>query len=194
MKIAICTTPIRPVPTTYPPFGSLAIIQSLKEIDEYPEFYNIDYFRYSHSEISAFFKEGQFDIVGISAVVSTAYAYVKYLTELIRQVSPGTVIILGGGLAASAEILLRKTSVDYCVIGDGEYIIKELVSYLNVENFSKNHEKLKKIQGIAYLTNDSSFIFTGFGIRPAANEITWPDYSILELDGSIDYLFPRLPL
>ena len=30
MKICIATTPIRPNPTTFPPLGSMAIIQSLK--------------------------------------------------------------------------------------------------------------------------------------------------------------------
>jgi len=32
MKICICTTPIRPEPATFPPFGSMAIIQSLRKI------------------------------------------------------------------------------------------------------------------------------------------------------------------
>src|SRR5438552_3529058 len=114
MRTCICTTPIRPVPTLYPPFGSLAIIQSLRSIGEEVDFYNIDYFRYSHEEIKAYFAAQQFDIVGISAVVSTAYAYAKYLADLIKTVSPQTVVIVGGNLAASAEILLRKCRVDFC--------------------------------------------------------------------------------
>ena len=77
MKICICTLPIRPTPTNFPPFGSMAIIQSLKDIGKEPFFYNIDYFRFNHAEIIEYFSENQFDIVGISAVVSTAYAYTK---------------------------------------------------------------------------------------------------------------------
>ena len=30
MKICICSTPIRPIPSGFPPFGSMAIIQSLE--------------------------------------------------------------------------------------------------------------------------------------------------------------------
>jgi hypothetical protein len=42
MKICICTTPIRPVPTEFPPFGSMAIIQSLKDAGEVDvSFYNM---------------------------------------------------------------------------------------------------------------------------------------------------------
>jgi hypothetical protein len=51
MKICVCTTPMRPTPTDFPPFGSMAIIKSLQKIGEDPKFYNIDYFRYSHEEI-----------------------------------------------------------------------------------------------------------------------------------------------
>lgn len=40
----ICTTPIRPIPTTFPPLGSMAIIQALSEININTEFYNIDFF------------------------------------------------------------------------------------------------------------------------------------------------------
>ena len=77
MKICICTTPIRPNPTPFPPFGSMAIIQALRNIGEAASFYHIDYHRYKHSQISEYFASQQFDMVGISAVVSTAYAYTK---------------------------------------------------------------------------------------------------------------------
>ena len=185
MKICICTTPIRPIPTTYPPFGSMAIIQALRKMGENAQFYNIDFFRYSHSEIEKYFKEHQFDIVGISAVVSTAYTYTKYLAALIRSVSPGAIIIVGGNLAASAEILLRKCEVDICVIGDGELIIQELVKGLNGKSI--NHDFLKATKGIAFLDERDEFCFTGYGAKPSANEIELPDYSILEADGSLPY-------
>ena len=83
MKICIVTTPIRPIPTNYPPFGSMAIIQSLKSIGQDVSFHNIDYHRYSKEQNFEYFKKNNFDAVGISAVVSTAYAYTKYLSLLI---------------------------------------------------------------------------------------------------------------
>ena len=75
MKICICTTPIRNDPTGFPPLGSLAIIQSLGKIGHDAQFYNIDYWRPDKESISAYFYDNQFDVVGISAVVSTAYSY-----------------------------------------------------------------------------------------------------------------------
>ena len=55
MKICICTTPIRPVPTTFPPFGSMAIIQALRSVGEEVNFYHIDYHRYDHNQNSEYF-------------------------------------------------------------------------------------------------------------------------------------------
>lgn len=185
MKICICTTPIRSVPTDYPPFGSMAIIQALRKVGEKAEFYNIDYFRYGHEEIEAYFREHQFDVVGISSVVSTAYSYTKYLSNLIHCVSPHTVIIVGGNLAASAEILLRKCKVDICVAGDGELIIQGLVRALNGK--SLNFDLLRGIKGICFLDEKGEFCFTGYGAKISAEDIEWPDYSILEADGSLPY-------
>ena len=87
MKICIVTTPIRPNPTIYPPFGSMAIVQALREINQNVHFYHIDYFRYSHEQIVEYFTKNQFDMVGISAVVSTAYEYTKYLTKEIKKIN-----------------------------------------------------------------------------------------------------------
>lgn len=185
MKICICTTPIRPIPTDFPPFGSMAIIQSLRKIGEDAKFYNIDYFRYSHEEIEAYFKVHQFEVVGISAVVSTAYTYTKYLSNLIRSVSPNTTIIVGGNLAASAEILLRKSEVDFCVTGDGELIIRDLIRVLYKKPL--DYDALGQTKGICYLNQKGEFCFTGYGERPSAEDIEPPDYDILEADGSISY-------
>ena len=185
MKICICTTPIRPHPTDYPPFGSLAIIQSLRKIGIEADFYNIDYFRYSESHIEKHFADGGVDIVGISAVVSTAYAYVKYLSALIKRVSPKTRVVVGGNLAASAEILLRKCNVDLCVVGDGEFIIRDVVTSIMTHGF--NLTELDKISGICFLNSKDAFRFTGYGRKPTEEELEAPDYSILERDGSINH-------
>jgi len=166
MRICICTTPIRPYPTDFPPFGSLAIIQSLRQIGEDPDFFNIDYFRHPPDQIEKHFRDNQYDVVGISAVVSTAYAYTKYLTGLIRQVSPRTKIVVGGNLAASAEVLLRMAEVDICVVGDGELIIKNLMPALQTTRLELN--ALKRVKGICFLDEESKFCFTGYGERPSA--------------------------
>jgi anaerobic magnesium-protoporphyrin IX monomethyl ester cyclase len=192
MKVCICTTPIRPYPTDFPPLGSMAIIQSLRKIEINAELYNIDYFRYSQKEIEVYFEKQQFDVVGVSAVVSTAYSYTKYLSKLIRRVSPNTLIVVGGNLGASAEILLNKCDVDFCVIGDGEFIIRDLI--LALKEKPLNYDLLHNTKGIAFLDEQQSFCFTGYGARPSKEEIEFPDFDILERDGSLDHFLPKIDL
>ena len=69
MKIIMCTTPIRPVPTSYPPFGSLAVIQSLQRAGYSPRFFDIDGLRPSFDEVVEHLRREQPDVVGISGVV-----------------------------------------------------------------------------------------------------------------------------
>lgn len=183
MKICVCTTPIRLSPTEYPPFGSLAIIQSLRQMGKHVDFYHIDYFRYTWEQIEEYFSTHHYDVVGISAVVSTAYAYTKNLSGLIRKVSPETTIVLGGNMATCAEIILRKTEVDFCVVGDGEIIIRNLIRVLSEKPLDYN--ALRSTLGICFLDEKEKFNFTGFGDKPSAKEIEMPDYSILEDIGVI---------
>lgn len=185
MKICILTTPIRPVPTEWPPLGSMAIIQSLRNAGHEVVFYNIDYHRYTNEQNLEFFKNNKFDAVGISAVVSTAYAYTKYISALIKKTNPKTIIFLGGGMAASSNVLLRKTKVQYCVIGDGEIIAKNLIDALQKKKTSD--DELSKIKGITYLDSKNQLKFTGYDHPLPAHLLLIPDYTILEEDGSIDH-------
>ena len=137
MSICICTTPIRPEPTTFPPYGSMAIIQALRNIGEQASFYHIDFHRYSETQNLEYFGDKQFDFVGISSVVSTAYAITKNLVRLIKRVSPKTIVFVGGNLAASSNILHRHANVDYCVIGDGEIPFLKLLEYFKKNTSSK---------------------------------------------------------
>ena len=167
----------------------MAIIQSLRAVGEDVSLYNIDYFRYEHEAIEAYFKAGQFDVVGISAVVSTAYTFTKYLAALIRRVSPHTIVVVGGNLAASAEILLRKCAIDVCVVGDGEFVVQDLIKVLRERRLDR--AALRETKGLAFL-DDGQFVFTGYGRKPTAEEIEWPDYSILKNDGSLPYFISEI--
>jgi len=180
LNIVICTTPIRPEPTDYPPFGSLALIQSLRLAGYDPYFYDIDGLRPTFEEVTSFFRERAPDVVGISAVVSTAYGYAKQLALAIKEVSPNTRIVVGGNLAASSEILLRFCQVDACGIGEGEGVIVNLVRYWEDHADSDDYGELRSIKGISYLDQDNEMVFTGYEVAIPASEFLNPDWGILE--------------
>ena len=182
--LVICTTPIRPTPTDYPPLGSLAVIQSLRGAGYDPYFFDIDGTRPSFEQVEEFFRRRQPDVVGISAVVSTAYAYVKKLSRMIRKVSPKTRLVLGGNLAASAEILHRLAGIDFCVAGEGEIVAVNIMNYLR-DRAEKglagdNYEALGLIKGISFLDPAGHMVFTGFETAIPGKDLFEPDFSILE--------------
>jgi len=181
MNIVICTIPLRDTPSSMPPFGSIVLIQSLRKADYDPYFYDIDAWRPSFEEAVHFILDQSPDVVGISAVVSTGYTYTKRLALAIKEASPHTKIVVGGNLAASAEILLRFCKVDVCAIGEGEHTIVSLARYWEENRVTDDISALRKIKGISYLDDgDGEMKFTGYVDTIPAAEFLDPDYAVVE--------------
>ena len=80
-------------------------------------------------------------------------------------------------LSASSNVLHRKANVDYCVIGDGEIIIQNLVRTIKEKKTTDND--LNKILGITYINSKNEFKFTGYDHPLPASMVERPDYSIV---------------
>jgi anaerobic magnesium-protoporphyrin IX monomethyl ester cyclase len=187
-KILIVTTPIRPVPTDFPPLGSLSILSALGRAGfENYEFYNIDYLRPEYSEILSHIRKAKPDILGISAVVSTAYAFVKKLSIDIKKLSPQTTILMGGNLGASAEIILKKTGVDYICTGEGE---KTIVDFANCWMIAKTKSDYSQVKGLSYLDEQGELIVTPFVESIGKDEVYDIDDALLEKLEQIYFFFP----
>jgi anaerobic magnesium-protoporphyrin IX monomethyl ester cyclase len=185
MRIVLSTTPIRPVPTDYPPFGSMSLIQALRKSGYDPFFYDIDGLRPSFDEVVRFYQDRRPDLIAISAVVSTAYAYTKQLCLALKKRLPDTPIVVGGNLAASAELLHRFCGVDVCAVGEGEKVIVNLARLLEAEG-ALPKERLRPIPGITFLDEKGDMVFTGYESPLTVDEMPDPDYGILEQFSRID--------
>ena len=196
MKIAICNIPLQSDNnrTQFPPLGALAIIQSLHSAGYDASFYDIDFFRPSDEEVKNYFLKHKFDIIGISAIVSTSYKYVKRLTSIVRSVLPRAVVIVGGALTAASEVLLKFNDIDFCVIGEGEEIIVNLVNYVTLHGRDRLEEDLRKIKGLCFLGKRGDIIFTGYGRQLSVDEIRDPDYRIIEKNSNLDNFIIKLPI
>lgn len=167
----------------------MAVIQSLRRIGQDPLFYDIDALRPSFEEVVAYFRRESPDLIGVSAVVSTAYAYVKRLCLRLKEELPGVAIAVGGNLAASAELLHRFCKVDLCVIGEGEQIIQGLVRTCERNPGRLEEEDLSRLKGITFLGRSGEMIFTGYERALSADELADPDYTILERFSRIEHFF-----
>lgn len=114
-----------------------------------------------------------FDYVLITAM-ATQYSYIKWLAEKIKKINRDCRIIIGGPLATfSYEVVLKNTSVDICVIGEGENTISDLMNRI---------DNLKHINGIVF--KDSQGI-TKTESRPLIKDIDAlpsPPYELFRMD------------
>jgi len=188
-KILIVTTPIRPIPTNFPPIGSLSLIASLKKAGfKDIEFFNIDLLRPSYLNTLETIKNINPDILGISAVVSTAYEFSKKLSLDIKRQLPKTTIILGGNLGASAEILLRKTGVDFVCTGEGE---KTIVDFAKAWMSANEKSSFSSVQGLAFLDKKDKLITTSYPPAIPAEEIYDIDWTLLKDLGQLDFFLAK---
>ncbi len=100
------------------------------------------------------------DIIGISSRTSYIFPIVSTLAELIKQHYPDIPIVVGGHYVTykPEEALRAAPAIDYICVGDSDLNIHDI--YESVLN--KDHEKLKKIKGVAFREGDN-IINTGPG-------------------------------
>lgn len=125
------------------------------------------------TEVTEKIKTFDFDIIGISAI-SSQYLYVKRLSSLIKE-THSVPVIVGGALATySAKLVLERCSVDYCVIGEGELTVVDLLKNLN---------NPQNVKGIAYKNQSGMPVFTE--PRPYISDLgtlLLPAYDLFDMD------------
>ena len=185
-KIVFVTTPMRETPSCFPPVGSLSVITSLKQSGfKNIDFYDIDVLRPKYNNILDHIQKLKPDILAISAVVSTAYEFSKDLSRDIKDIIPDITIILGGQLGASAEILLKKTGVDFVCTGEGEQTMVDFVNCWKIANQKNDYENVK---GLAFLDDENNLKVNPFCEPLKPKDIYNIDWSILEKTGHLEYL------
>jgi len=122
------------------PLGLAYLARSLLDHGHQVQVLDIWAHQYVREQILDDLKRREYDVIGIGAL-STQYNYVKWLTTELKALSDAP-IILGGALPThSSDTVLNHTPVDFCVIGEGEQTLPELLDHLNTPEF---------VQGIAF--------------------------------------------
>ncbi|MBF0588879.1 MAG: radical SAM protein [Magnetococcales bacterium] len=160
MKTLLVTTPIRDAADNFPPIGVLALMKAVRDqgISE-AVFYHIDGNRPSYQEVLDRIQQEKPEILGISAVVSTAYDYMKRLSLDIKRLLPETLIVLGGNMAACGELALRRTGVDLCVLGEGETVLCNIIERAQSTTRPVGYGD---IPGLLFLGEDGQPVNTGY--------------------------------
>jgi anaerobic magnesium-protoporphyrin IX monomethyl ester cyclase len=97
------------------------------------------------------------DVVGISVICTTFIYDGMNAANLIKAISPQSIIIMGGEHPSfMAEETLRDCpSIDYICVGEGEVTLTEFLRAL------ERKDDLSEVLGLAYLNGEGEFIYTG---------------------------------
>ena len=110
--------------------------------------------------------------IGISAL-SYSYSQVKKLSYLLKR-SVSSTLILGGHLAYhNHDIILNKTGIDICVIGEGELTIVDLL---------KNLHDISVVKGIAYKENNKIILTKPRELIEDLDSIPFPAYELFDIE------------
>ncbi|MBY0416069.1 MAG: B12-binding domain-containing radical SAM protein [Bdellovibrionales bacterium] len=126
-------------------------------------------------------------IVGISCMFSNEWIGTKILCSLIKERFPHIKIILGGEHATSEyDFILREVSeINFCVLGEGENKILDLIDALN------GKKEVGECSGIAFLNANGEVVNTlnqkvnHYRIKNV-DQIPWPAWHLIPLRNYLD--------
>lgn len=132
-----------------PPYGAMCIASALMEDGHEVRIESCHIERMDNAELVRRIREFKPDIIGISALIATSYKYVKDISFILKSSFKDLKIIVGGGLGACAETLLKNSCVDIVVVGEGDATAKELV-----ERIAKK-DSYNDVKGIVFKEKDA---------------------------------------
>ncbi|TAN54771.1 MAG: B12-binding domain-containing radical SAM protein [Rhodospirillales bacterium] len=189
MRISLCSVlPLdlkeRTSDAGVPKMGIVALIKWMEKhgyTREQYDFYDIDMLRPSDKELDEYFRTFKPNAIGLSAILASSYTSVRHIAKIARQACPDAWIIMGGHLAAAAQTVLARTEVDICVAGDGEIPFLALLEHIKAGGGKADDTAFLAIPGLAFHDRKGELRFTGYAPGIPAEELSQPDYEILEL-------------
>jgi len=157
---------------------------------------NID--ELSKEEFVAVLEKEKPDVVGIS-VLTNEYSRAGYITaELIKSVNKSIIVVIGGVYATSSySSAIEDKNIDYVVMGEGEYVFKKLLRYLNGRGELPAKGITYKNNGEIIITPRENFITDLDALPlPSYHKVNYLKYANLNpgarIDGPKEYPYARI--
>jgi len=135
----------------------------------------------SEKEVRNRIKRHHPDIVGVTCLTNFRYGAFRTL-EIAKEIDSNMITLIGGSHATFMfkQIIQKQNSIDFIVLGEGEYTTLELVQTL------ENDGDVKKVRGICF-KKDKKITYTGY--RPLIenlDELPFPARHLMDLDFYFD--------
>ncbi len=103
---------------------------------------------FTFSQVLDWIKKQEPEILGISVLIRSFLSGIE-IANMAKEWNPNLIVVLGNYQTVCAERIMNKYSfVDFCIQGEGEYTLLELIHFLETKNL--NYEEIK---GIYYRKN-----------------------------------------
>jgi radical SAM superfamily enzyme YgiQ (UPF0313 family) len=121
------------------------------------------------------------DLVGMGGIC-TEYQFLKEASEIVRKNSPGTPIVMGGGIINNDhEFAFKALKPDFCVHGEGEEVLVQLA-----DNLNGGIRKYANIPNLGYWENgEGQFTPRNFHYGDL-NKRALPDYDCFNVKEMMD--------
>ena len=159
------------------PQGLAYISATLLKYGHEVEIYEQDIHHYPEEHLTKKLNDEYYDIVGLS-FIGGYYEYAKAvkISRAINESNQRPYYIMGGfGPTPAPHYFLKKMDADAIVMGEGEETIIDLLDTL------ENKKDLKNVLGIAYKTNDKTFINPSRPLIENIDEIPMPAYHLFDV-------------
>ncbi|MDA8140267.1 MAG: radical SAM protein [Desulfobacteraceae bacterium] len=113
------------------------------------------------------------DYVGLSLLTSEYAETLDIAAGLIKKIDPAITVIVGGVHATTMpEFVMRNHHIDYCVIGEGEYVLRDLLLYFQGEGELP-------AEGLAYRHQEELIIQKAARVADLTR-LPWPAYDLVD--------------
>jgi len=190
-KIAILNIPSGMPSETFPIAISRVIDELDPSLDAEIEYIDVEYYGLSFDEIKARIQAISPQIIGFSAILTHAYSYLKELSLFLRSEFPDTVQVLGGQMSVLGNLIIQRTEVDFCVIGESEPAFSALIARLRDAKYDLSAPgRFSDIRGLVYMSGGIPY-FTGYA-ESAGKGLGQMNYDLMSKFTNVERFFPHV--
>lgn len=177
MKIVFINLSLRPgSKRKHLPIGLAYVMTAAKRAGFEFDFTDMDIVDMSFDHLKGILEKESYDVYAFGCIV-TGFKYVRKAGEIIKSISPNSIIIAGNSVATSIPtILLEYTDVDILVMGEGDITIVDLLK--NIEE----RRDYRDVKGIAFKKNGKILYTEKRHIEPVIDTFGYPDLELFNLD------------
>lgn len=193
-RILLFNIPTAEVPTEYPPVALTRVMEGIDTaLNCDASFINLDLDRPSFEEIGRKIASYNPHIVGISGILTPTYSYLKQLSTFIKSHFPHVVQVMGGEMAVIANIILSKTGISFCCIGESEPTFSNLIRRLQSESFKTDRmSAYRDIKGVVFIL-DGAAHFTGYEKEDREKSLRQFNYRLAARFTRIEHYIHQMP-